>query len=85
MSLIQRNWLFACGLILVLSLTPPVAGQERQKVSVAFWGEDARAIWQETKAALESELLYCPQQKVDSDVTESELARRIHRHGSETR
>lgn len=56
MSLIQRNWLFACGLILVLSLTPPVAGQERQKVSVAFWGEDARAIWQETKAALESEL-----------------------------
>src|SRR5690606_36311121 len=41
---------------LVLSLTPPVAGQERQKVSVAFWGEDARAIWQETKAALESEL-----------------------------
>ena len=31
------------------------------------------------------ETLDDPQEKVDSDVTESELARRIHRHGSETR
>lgn len=44
------------ALLLVLLVAWPTGAQQRQKVSIAFWGEDAMAGWEETKAALERDL-----------------------------
>ena len=52
----RKGWAAGLALLLALALAAPAAAQGRMKVSIAFWGEEALAGWEATKAALEADL-----------------------------